>query len=297
MFSNLIGNEKIKKDLEAVIQNSKISHSYLFIGNKGIGKSLFAKEFAKAILCNSDNELKPCCKCKSCLEFDNNNHPDFYYISLEDENSIKIETIRKIQAKVQELPIVSKKKIYVIDDSEYMTKEAQNCLLKTIEEPPEFVIVILITSNENKILNTIKSRCIKIYFQNIEDNILKEYLEKKQGIENISRNNLRAYNGSVGKALQIYSKQEKYNILEEVFTNIEQYNLVEAINKLEVLYKGKDNIQEMLDYINVILLNKAKEDIKYLEYIDEIEKVKKKIAFNSNYDMSIDSLLFKIWKD
>ena len=172
MFSNIIGNEKIKKDLEMVIENGKISHSYLFVGNKGIGKFLFAKEFAKAILCTNDNYSKPCDQCKSCLEFNNDNHPDFYYIGLKDESSIKIETIRKMQSKVQELPIVSKKKVYVIDDSEYMTKEAQNCLLKTIEEPPEFVTVILITSNENQILNTIKSRCLKIYFQNIEDNII-----------------------------------------------------------------------------------------------------------------------------
>ena len=297
MFSNIIGNEKIKKDLEMVIENGKISHSYLFVGNKGIGKFLFAKEFSKAILCTNDNYSKPCDQCKSCLEFNNDNHPDFYYIGLKDESSIKIETIRKMQSKVQELPIVSKKKVYVIDDSEYMTKEAQNCLLKTIEEPPEFVTVILITSNENQILNTIKSRCLKIYFQNIEDNILKQYLESVQGFQNISSNSLRAYNGSIGKALLIHSKKEQYAILEKVFNNVENYHLTEAINELEVLYKNKESIQEMLDYINVILLNKAEENIKYLDYIDEVERVKKKIALNSNYDMSIDSLLFSIWKD
>lgn len=295
MFSNIIGNEKIKRDLENVIKNGKISHSYLFIGNKGIGKFLFAKEFAKAILCT--NDIKPCNKCKSCLEFDNDNHPDFYYIGLKDESSIKIETIRKMQSKVQELPIVSKKKVYIIDDSEYMTKEAQNCLLKTIEEPPEFVTVILITSNENQILNTIKSRCLKIYFQNIDDNVLKQYLESVQGFQNISYSSLMAYNGSIGKALLLHSRKEQYDILERIFSNIEKYSLTDAMKELEVLYKNKDNIQEMLDYINVILINKVKEDIKYLEYIEEVEKVKNKIALNSNYDMSIDSLLFKIWKN
>ena len=162
MFENLIGNEKTKQDLKTVLQNNKVSHSYMFIGDKGIGKYQFAKEFAKGILCL--NEEKPCGSCKSCIEFNNNNNPDYKYIGLEDESSIKIEAIRKMQEKVQELPIVSSKKVYIIDDSEYMTKEAQNCLLKTIEEPPEFVTVILITSNENKILNTIKSRCLKIYF-------------------------------------------------------------------------------------------------------------------------------------
>ena len=191
MFENIIGNDKIKNDLKQVLQNNHISHSYMFIGNKGIGKSKFAKEFAKGILCNSDIN-KPCLSCKSCIEFDNNNNPDFYYIYLGEENSIKIETIRLMQKKVQELPIVSKRKVYIIDDAEYMTKEAQNCLLKTIEEPPEFVTVILITSNENRILNTIKSRCLKIYFNSIDSNDMKQFLKDTYKINNISENMIKA---------------------------------------------------------------------------------------------------------
>lgn len=191
MFENIIGNDKIKNDLKQILQNNHISHSYMFIGNKGIGKSKFAKEFAKGIVCNSDI-TKPCLSCKSCIEFDNNNNPDFYYIDLGEENSIKIETIRLMQKKVQELPIVSKRKVYIIDDAEYMTKEAQNCLLKTIEEPPEFVTVILITSNENRILNTIKSRCLKIYFNSIDTNDMKQFLKDTYKIDNISENMIKA---------------------------------------------------------------------------------------------------------
>lgn len=191
MFENIIGNDKIKNDLKQVLQNNHISHSYMFIGNKGIGKSKFAKEFAKGILCNIDIN-KPCLSCKSCIEFDNNNNPDFYYTDLREENSIKIETIRLMQKKVQELPIVSKRKVYIIDDAEYMTKEAQNCLLKTIEEPPEFVTVILITSNENRILNTIKSRCLKIYFNSIDSNDVKQFLKDTYKINNISENMIKA---------------------------------------------------------------------------------------------------------
>lgn len=98
MFNKLIGNNKIKQDLKSVLENNKVSHSYMFIGNKGIGKKEFAKEFAKGILCFG--EEKPCLECKSCIEFQNNNNPDFYYIGLEeDENSIKIETIRQFQKK------------------------------------------------------------------------------------------------------------------------------------------------------------------------------------------------------
>ena len=293
MFNNLIGNEKIKKDLEEILKNNKIFHSYMFIGTEGIGKKEFAKEFAKGILCTELNQ--PCGKCKSCIEFDSENNPDFYYIGLGDEKSIKIEVVRQMQKKIQELPIVSNKKLYIIDDFEFMTTEAQNCLLKTIEEPPKFVTIILITANESRILNTIKSRCLKINFNNIEDEVLKAFLEEKYNIKNISENKLKSYNGSIGKAIQMQEKEELYEKVEKVFNNIEKYNIINAKNSLDVLYKEKDYIIELLDYINVIFINKAKTDVKYIEYIGKIEETKKKINSNCNYDMTIDSLLLYIF--
>ena len=293
MFERLIGNEKIKENLNLIIKEDNIFHSYMFIGTEGIGKKKFAKEFAKGILCLDKN--KPCEKCKSCLEFDNNNNPDFYYIGLGEENSIKIDTIREMQKKIQELPIESTRKDYIIDDFEYVTREAQNCLLKTIEEPPEFVTIILITANESKILNTIKSRCLKINFKNIETNKLKDFLEKNYKINSISENEIRLYNGSIGKALKIQEKKEIYTKVESVFENIENYNIITAKNNLEVLYKEKDYINELLDYINVIFINKAKENIKYVDYINIVEQTKRKINSNCNYDMTIDSLLFSIF--
>ena len=155
--------------------------------------------------------------------------------------------------------------------------------------------MILITSNENRILNTIKSRCLKIYFNNIEDDILKKFLRDKYKIDNISFNMLKSFDGSIGKALQIHGKEEEYKTLDQVFNNKERYNLVTATKSLEILYKDKENIQEMLDYINVIFLNKAKENIEYIKYINKIEDVKKRLNGNCNYDMCIDSILFEIW--
>ncbi len=293
MFDNLIGNNKIKKELEKVLENNSISHCYLFIGTQGIGKKEFAKEFAKGILCI--NKTSECLECKSCVEFQNDNNPDFYYIGLGEENSIKIEDIRKMQKKVQELPIVSNRKVYIIDDSDFMTKEAQNCLLKTIEEPPEFVTVILIASNENKILNTIKSRALKIYFNNIESEELKKYLETTYQIKELPQNLLKAYGGSIGKAIKMNKYTEEFLKIEKVFTNVEKYNIITATKELEVLYKEKEIIEDLLEYINVIFLDKAKKDIKFVDYINVIEEVKKKIKSNCNYDMTIDSLIFSIW--
>ena len=101
--------------------------------------------------------------CSSCVKFNSSNNPDFVLIE-QDGNSIKIAQIREMQENVYTKPIVSRKKVFIINDSDKMTEEAQNSLLKTLEEPPEYIIIILITANENKLLNTIKSRCLKISF-------------------------------------------------------------------------------------------------------------------------------------
>ena len=176
MFQNIYGNEKIKNELINFIKLNKYSHSYLFVGTSGIGKKLIAREFAKMILCTGKE--KYCGACKSCIEFDTQNNPDFKEI-VPDGNNIKIDQIRELQKKVLEKPIISNKKVYIIDDFDTATKEAQNCLLKTLEEPPEFVNIILIGSNESNFLSTIKSRCTILKFEDISKNDIKRYLQEK----------------------------------------------------------------------------------------------------------------------
>jgi len=148
---------------------------------------LFAKEFAKAILCIENN--KPCGKCEACISYDSNNNPDVTIID-EIEKSIKTQSIKQMVKGVYEKPIKSSKKVYIINDSEKMTKEAQNSLLKTLEEPPEYVVIILITENENLLLNTIKSRCTKIKFNSLKDVEVEKVLKEKLGITEISKNML-----------------------------------------------------------------------------------------------------------
>ena len=167
LFEKIIGNDKIKEILKKSIETKRTSHSYMFIGIDGIGKQLFAKEFAKEILCLEETKSEKhtyCNKCKSCIEFDTNNNPDYKIIDIEqDEKSIKINQIREMQIKISEKPIISHNKVYIINNADTMTIEAQNCLLKTLEEPPEYVTIILIGSDENSFLTTIKSRCTKIF--------------------------------------------------------------------------------------------------------------------------------------
>lgn len=293
-FENLIGNEAIKDLLLNMVEQKKVTHSYLFLGPSGIGKTLFAKEFAKQILCLSKE--KPCKGCKSCIQFEEKNQPDFIFIEPED-GTIKIEKIRQMQAKILEKPIISSKKVYIIKDADAMTQEAQNCLLKTLEEPPSFITMILVAANESLLLNTIRSRCMKVLFHKIEEEPLKKYLQEHHMMEKIIKERLKACDGSIEKAIQIEEKKEIYDEIQKIFSNVEQYTLLDVKDKLDCLYKNKDSIYDLLDYINVILLQKAITNTKYIGYIEMIEKIKKNLKSNSNYDMSIDKLLYKIWEE
>ncbi len=293
MFQNILGNDKIKNLLQESVNNNKVSHSYLFVGKSGIGKKMIAKEFAKAILCLGDN--KYCDNCKSCLEFDGQNNPDFFIVE-SDGNTIKIDQIRNMQKGVQEKPIISRSKVYIIDNADFMTKEAQNALLKTLEEPPEFVTIILIGENENEFLTTIKSRCMIIHFNSISDSDMEKYLQENYNM-NVTSNMLDVFQGSIGKAIELKDKQEEYLIIEQAIENIEKEDLIDLIKKLDILYTSKDEIFDMLDYINIILLKKSKENVKYTDCIKIVENTKRRIDQNANYDMSIDNMLFNIWEE
>lgn len=294
MFDKILGNDKIKQELVQAVNLNKISHSYLFIGTEGIGKKEFAKELSKMILC--EDEKKYCNHCKSCLEFDSNNNPDFQIID-PDGTSIKIEQIRKIQRKILEAPIISNKKVYIINDADLMTEEAQNCLLKTLEEPPEFVTIILIGSKENEFLSTIKSRCTIIKFQDIENEQIKSYLFEKYGMDDISDDMLNIFGGSIGKAEQLKEKNELYNNIIELIEKITQLDLIDTLKKADIIYKSQEDKNEILDGINIVLFKKAREDIKYLNCIQIVEETKKRLNSNSNYNMCIDNMLFKIWEE
>ena len=293
MFQNILGNNKIKESLQESIKQNKVSHSYLFVGKSGIGKKMIAKEFAKAILCLGDN--KYCDNCKSCLEFDGQNNPDFFIVE-PDGNTIKIDQIRNMQKGVQEKPIISRSKVYIIDNADFMTKEAQNALLKTLEEPPEFVTIILIGENENEFLATIKSRCMIIHFNSISDSEMEKYLQENYNM-NVTSNMLDVFQGSIGKAIELKDKQEEYLIIEQAIENIEKEDLIDLIKKLDILYTSKDEIFDMLDYINIILLRKSKENVKYTDCIKIVEDTKRRITQNANYDMSIDNMLFNMWEE
>lgn len=294
IFENIIGNQKNKKILEDIIIKNKIANAYMFIGQESIGKFLFAKEFAKAILCLNEN--KPCNKCKSCLEFDNSNNPDLTIIE-PDGNNVKIEQIRELNRKVVEKPIVSTKKVYIINDGQNITKEAQNALLKTLEEPPEYVTIILITTSESAFLPTIKSRCTKINFNKLTEEEMLKILKEKYNYQNVGNIVYKTSNGSISKSIQIIEKQSEFEDINKMFSNLEHANVIDLINSKEVVFKDKEDINSILDYSITIFFEKIKDNRKYIECIEIAENAKERLRKNSNYDMTIDNFMLNVWEE
>ena len=277
-FENIIGNNKVKTLLSNSIQANNVLHSYLFVGSDGIGKFLFAKEFANMILCNSEDPLtKPCKYCTSCIQFSSDNHPDFMVIDLEDGKNIKIEQIRYLQEKIAEKPIVSSKKVYIINNSDFMTKEAQNCLLKTLEEPPEYAIIILVLSNENKLLNTIISRCTKIFFQALSNSEILEYFSNNNINNTFNSNILKLCSGSIGKAIELQSSAIHYDNIDSIINSLDKKNIIDLLGQSDILYQSKDNISNLLEYMNIIFMDKLIDNynIRYINCVKIIEQTKK----------------------
>lgn len=294
MFEKIIGNDESKNTLKNIINSNNISHSYIFSGISGIGKFMFAKEFAKAILCSNKKE-RPCGLCKSCEGFESLNNPDIIIID-EKLNSIKTEQIKELTNNVLEKPIQGDKKVYIINNSENMTKEAQNSLLKTLEEPPEYITIILVTSNENLLLSTIKSRCIKITFNALTDNEIKEYFSRMS--ETLDCSIINAFGGSIEKALKLKDKKEIYSKVSEIFNNIEDMNELQILHIKEHIFTDKEEIYSILDYINTILYKKMLQNIEqssmYQRCIKITEETKLRLKKNSNYDMTIDNYLLEL---
>ncbi len=312
LFENIVGNNKIKESLKNAVKSNNVSHSYLFVGKAGVGKKIFAKDLAKKVMClgsnggaqnNSvknnevqnnnvanDNLELDFDNCDSCIKFDANSNPDFSII-VPDGKSIKIEQIRNLQARIVEKPISSSKKVYIIDDADTMTEESQNCLLKTLEEPPEYAMIILIASNENRMLQTIKSRCVIIRFEDLTNEEISQILHTND------QDIIRLCEGSVAKADTISEKREMFAQLKIIADYLSKNSLIDVLNNSDLLYSSKDDIMTLLDFLNIIFFEKAKENIKYSKAISIIEKTKKKILGNNNYDMCIDYMLMHIWEE
>lgn len=179
-FEDVVGHKRIIDHLKNAITRRKPSHAYIFHGEDGCGKRLVADIFAAGLLCESDGR-KPCGKCRSCLQYESANHPDVIRVTHE-KTGIGVDDIRsQLVNEMQIKPYNSDYKIFIVDEAEKMNEQAQNALLKTLEEPPEYGVIILLSENINAFLDTIVSRAVSLAFLPAgRDEIIRFLMEKKQ---------------------------------------------------------------------------------------------------------------------
>ena len=170
-------------------------------------------------------------------------------------------------------------------------------MLKTLEEPPEYVTIILIGSNENAFLNTIKSRCMILHFDKISNQDIESYMKENYQMNIDSQIMIDSFHGSIGKAIQLKDKKEEYQKIEQIVYCLENKDKIDILNMAEPIYKAKENKNEVLDYINIVLINLAKRSNKYANCIKIVENTKKRLQSNANYDMSIDNMLLNLWEE
>lgn len=320
-FKDIIGHEKIIEALKKAIYGKTISHSYLFEGEESIGKRKIAYAFAKTLLCKNEGD-EPCNSCISCYKFDNESHPDFFIIEPEN-NLIRVSQIESMIRETTTLPLESMRKVFIIDDSHKMHINGKNKLLKILEEPPNYVHFILISSSPNELLPTILSRVQSIKFYPVEyvriiDLLVKRYNKTQQEARYISEFS----KGSVGKSIELAQDDNFFRRRDEIINIIDSLvngDKTKAFSKMNFFIENKEIIDEILDIFllwfrdlllykelgqSELLINKDKLEIlssqskvnsnKINDIIIRVQETKVNIRRNVNYQLAIETMLLNI---
>lgn len=323
-FDHIIGHEDIVRNLRNAIESGKISHSYLFSGVHGSGKKMIASSFAMALQCR-EIEGDACKECDSCKRAIGKNHPDIVTVTHEKPGTITIEEIRdQLVNDVAVRPYYGPYKIYIVPDADLMTVQAQNALLKTIEEPPEYAVIMLLTSNADSLLPTILSRCVRLDLKVVDDQSVKEYLMEHLQIPDYQAEIDASYaQGSIGKAKEAATSEEFAAITENALKilkyapSMEIYALTAEIKNLTA---NKQNIQDYLDifqfWFRDVLMYKAtreidnlvfKQELNYImeqaeersyenieKILEAIEKTAVRLRANVNFELAMELLFLTI---
>lgn len=322
-FEQIIGHESIKQHLQNAIISNKVSHAYIFHGEEGMGKKSLATAFSKTLLCEEAGIIS-CNRCKSCMQIDSSNHPDVIWVTHE-KASIGVDDIRvQVNGDIHVRPYSSPYKIYIIDDADKLTEQAQNALLKTMEEPPEYAVIILLVENISSILPTILSRCVVLNLKPVDKQSIQTLLMKTYQIPDYMSEVAAGFSGgNVGKAIKYASSEDfdqmKSNVL-HILKFIDEMELYEVVSGLKFLTANKNNIEDYIDLMIMwyrdVLMFKAtknpdlllyKEELSYInkqanirsyEGVEKIlkamEKAKIRLKANVNFDIAIELMLLSI---
>lgn len=279
-FKDVVGHEQVIQHMQNAIRQKKISHAYLLCGEAGSGKRLVAEAFAKTILCE-EGGIEACGKCKSCRQAESGNHPDFRIV-VREKATLGVKEIREqVTGDVQIKPYSSAYKIYLIDEAEKMTEEAQNALLKTIEEPPEYAVFLLSVTRQELLLSTVLSRCVLLPFYPVAPEKIRRFLMEKRGVPDYLAESASAFAGGlVGRAVQ-YAESESFieqrNDVLHLVKYIDEMTMAEVMENVKLFAAKKDVATEYLDLILMwyrdVLMYKATKNVNALMFMDELEAV------------------------
>lgn len=322
-FKNVEGHEQIIEHLQNAIRQKKVNHAYIFNGEKGCGKKLIARTFAKTLQCEKQ-QGDACCQCRSCLQSESGNQPDVINITHE-KASIGVEDIRlQINHDVSVKPYSSPYKIYIMDDADRMTEQAQNALLKTIEEPPEYAVFLLLTDNVDRLLPTVLSRCIVLNLKPVSQELIKKHLMEKRGFTDYQAELSSAFaQGNLGKAIRYAASEDFARMKDDVLRMLRKIDRLELVDLLEHIKEFSQHKLEANDYIDLmilwyrdVLMFKVtknpnvllfKEELRFINeqasvrdyegienIIKAMEKAKERLRANVNFDTTMELMLLTI---
>lgn len=301
-FKDVVGHRDIIRYIQDAVQQDKVSHAYILNGQRGSGKKMLAKLFAMTLQCES-NKSDPCGECRSCIQANNGNQPDIITVKHEKPASISVDDIRtQVNGDIMIKPYSSPYKVYIIPEADLLTVQAQNALLKTIEEPPEYAVIFLLTENADSLLPTIRSRCVMLKLRNIKDKLVKKYLMEQLQIPDYKAELCAAFaQGNIGRATML-AKSEHFNEIKEdavqLLKYINEMELSEIVSAIKEINKYKLEVADYLDIITIwyrdVLLYKATADVDGLVFSDQLKYIKER-ASKSSYE-GIENILGAIEK-
>lgn len=280
-FQDILGNDMLKEHFKKAIENHKVSHAYILTGEAGMGRKSIANAFAMTLLCEKGGN-EPCMTCHSCKQVLAGSHPDLIYVKHEKPASIGVDDIREqINDTIMIRPYSSYYKIYIVDEAEKMTPQAQNALLKTIEEPPSYAVVILITTNQDAFLPTILSRCVQLKLKPLKDFTIKSYLTEHLKILDKDAEICAAFaRGNLGKAIHLASSDEFKELYQKVMNLIKNIGTMDISMLLDCIREMKEeniDIGEVLDLMQLwyrdVLMYKVAKDMNLLIFKDEYRMI------------------------
>ena len=290
-FTGFLGNDAVKARLSGAFASGRVAHSYLICGPVGSGKHTLTRILCAAMQCEGRGEKIPCGVCSGCRKALEGVHPDIITVDDPEHKSMTVEPIRAARSDMFIRPNEGKRKIYIIPRGQDMNESAQNALLKTIEEPPAYAVVMLLADNPDALLPTISSRCVQLNLKPVGDQLVKDYLMNEMHVPDYQAEvDASLAQGNIGKAERIARSPEYEETLESALRmakyadSMPLYEIVETIKKLTA---EKDNIDDYFDIFSLwfrdVLLFKATKEVDSLVFKQELNGIRER-ANKSSYE-------------